>query len=432
MNKEIIEQKNKNIISKHDLLSLANLDEKLNTTEMLLFLFGILHFDNAKKVSTFHLYEFEQFASIRFTKKNMIPSLQKLRKIGLLYFDEQFSKEESVKGLLKTVSLIEEIDYISGNFIITWNTKYADMIFGEGIFFTKLDLNVAKKLSDRGLVLYEFLKISLKSESRVFNLSISDLKRMYSLKNKVSNSYKYINQKYLQKAIEEINNNTELLVNTEIVKAGRKTEGVKIVVSKNLEFNGHLTTNQYQTLESMKAQLTQKIPKLNQEDIKQVEQLLALLSDIELLTSDQAGKIIALISKRIKYFNAKKSLSSVDHQLLEIENAIEEFDKLIDEQITLFWHGNPVTNQQKSLLKESLQNFQDKDDILEIAFKIAEDNKAISFNYIIEILETWLKEDITTAYKAWKHHEKNYGALEDKKEIALSDDFLQAMTLWSE
>lgn len=161
-----------------------------------------MNYDSQNKISNFNLYEFEDFAQISLNSENIGSITDHFLNIGLSYVDESFFNGELHKGKFVKVNLIRKIEYTYGNFKIFWSEEYADSIIGEGLQYTKLNYSIAKQMEGKSWTLYEYLKVQSKhSNDRVFSLSLLDIRNIYKLYSKSSESYKHINRYYLKKQL---------------------------------------------------------------------------------------------------------------------------------------------------------------------------------------------------------------------------------------
>lgn len=77
-----------------------------------------------------------------------------------------------------------------------------------------LDINTLQKLTDKGIVLYELLKLeTLENNQRTIDLTVRDLADYYKIKGeRVRGRYSHIKNRFLIPAIKEINENTEFTI----------------------------------------------------------------------------------------------------------------------------------------------------------------------------------------------------------------------------
>lgn len=427
-------------ISKNDYIGVFNTDEKLNLPEIKIFSYALYCFDRHTQESVFSLSELEDFAEQRIRGKRAGEYIKKLRKIGITIFDEEFLNVENSKGKLKTISLISDIVYDEGVFTVTWNKEYADKLLGEGKNYTKIDLSVARKLSQKSWIFYEYLKIHGKDMgTKVHALSIKDLQKMYGLKTKTTTKYKYINERYLTTIKEELNKESEIFLKYEPIKNGKSIIGVKFITAKNPYFQGHITAGQYHTLESIKLQLEELVESGTTDPA--IYQTLNLLPEISLLTNSQARKTIPIVSKKLRMANNPQIADDFEKSLASIDIVDQDFQAMIDKHLNSWVTADKVkpTKAERNTCEQLILKFQDMEDVLSLAIWIAFENEAVRFSYVNSVLDTWIQKNIKTAYWADKDYQKvkaDYkkwdSPLPYTERTVLSDDFLKAMNLWSD
>ena len=134
----------KDVLRKNKKLSIVNLDEQLNLRQMQIFSYAYLK--RRGDVSIFSNLEFRNFFGIeRYEKRYILPDQIKVKKSGLTYFDVNMLNEFSDKGKLKSVNIIDEINYDDGLFTVLWNkrTLHLDEKFRDSPMI--LSLNKIKK-----------------------------------------------------------------------------------------------------------------------------------------------------------------------------------------------------------------------------------------------------------------------------------------------
>ena len=70
-----------------------------------------------------------------------------------------------------------------------------------------------KKLTDKGIVLYELLKLkTLESNHHTIDLTVGELAKYYKIRGQAKERYSHIKNRFLIPAIQEINENTEFTI----------------------------------------------------------------------------------------------------------------------------------------------------------------------------------------------------------------------------
>lgn len=103
-------------------------------------------------------------------------------------------------------------------------------------WFTQYQLkNIVGMKSVYGIRLYEILKCDdnkARGEKRFFKYPINKLREMLNCEDKF-HKISQLKEKVIEKAVQEINNNTDLFVNTKYIKTGRKITDVQFEIFYN-------------------------------------------------------------------------------------------------------------------------------------------------------------------------------------------------------
>lgn len=114
-------------------------------------------------------------------------------------------------------------------------------------WFTQYQLkNIIGMKSVYGIRLYEILKCDdnkARKEKCTFSYRINNLREMLNCENKYK-QIKEFKEKVIEKAVQEINNNTDLFVSTKYIKTGRKITDIQFEIFYNrIIYNNKLIEN---------------------------------------------------------------------------------------------------------------------------------------------------------------------------------------------
>lgn len=217
-----------NELFKNDILISAYLDKKLNEVEMKLFnlaLYNLQKYSSpSTSVSTVKVDELFHYLSDD-------GEVQTIRKYVLKKYIENLS---GIKLSVANDKFLEDADtdYTQDQSAGVFNLFQAVTLVGRDVFFywgqlnvhklllqktsklsLLLDINTLKKLTDKGIILYELLKLkTLESNRRTIDLTVEDLAKYYKVRGQVKERYSYIKRRFLVPAIQEINENTEFTI----------------------------------------------------------------------------------------------------------------------------------------------------------------------------------------------------------------------------
>jgi len=125
------------------------------------------------------------------------------------------------------------------NGIIRYSYSLAlqEMLYNPNIY-TKLNLYVQRLFKTKyALILWEFIWCELsknKNIDEIFqDVSVDDLKKIFGIENKKSyETFKRINQKILGPALEEINTKSDIRIDIELCRNGKKVDKIRFTIKK--------------------------------------------------------------------------------------------------------------------------------------------------------------------------------------------------------
>lgn len=124
----------------------------------------------------------------------------------------------------------------NGEITLCLSEQIRPYLIGLNKWFTQYQLkNIVGMKSVYGIRLYEILKCDdnkSRETKNTFTYSIDKLKEMMACENKYK-QIKEFKEKVIEKAVQEINNNTDLLVHTNYIKTGRKITDIQFTIRWN-------------------------------------------------------------------------------------------------------------------------------------------------------------------------------------------------------
>lgn len=135
----------------------------------------------------------------------------------------------------------------NGEITLCLSEQIRPYLIGLNKWFTQYQLkNIIGMKSVYGIRLYEILRCDdnkARGEKYIFKYSIKNLREVLNCESKYK-QIKEFKEKVIEKAIQEINNNSDLFVSTEYIKTGRKITDIKFIIFDNkIIYNNKLLEN---------------------------------------------------------------------------------------------------------------------------------------------------------------------------------------------
>ncbi|BDB03813.1 replication initiation protein [Clostridium botulinum] len=141
-------------------------------------------------------------------------------------------KIESEKGF-KVQPWFSYAEYENGIMRVEFNKRLKNELLQLKEYFTKYRLkNVLKMKSKYSIQVYELLRCNL--YKKTFILTVEELRSFFNLEKKYK-KYNDLKKYTLQKALEEINNGTDISFEFEELKEGRKVTSIKFHIKSKVE-----------------------------------------------------------------------------------------------------------------------------------------------------------------------------------------------------
>lgn len=412
----------KDVLRKNKKLSIVNLDEQLNLRQMQIFSYAYLK--RRGDVSIFSNLEFRNFFGIeRYEKRYILPDQIKVKKSGLTYFDANMLNEFSDKGKLKSVNIIDEINYDDGVFTVLWNQRTLHLVENWRDSPMILSLNSIKKFkSEEAWSLYEYLKSTTESPIGEIEIGFDMLRFLFNVES-VKSYEKFANFRIniLDKAIKELNKVSEFTLEYDKVKSGKNI--VAINLKWLMDQKILITNEQLRKLAELRTEMSVYSEELEDVENKRIYDLIN--SNLGTLTSDEASTLIkqAIETKRKM---AQESL---------VKSTINTSTKVDKEDVFDFlkkYAPKGRTTEKDIYFINCLNKFDDPKEILNFLEFIWDKNHATQINYYIKILENWISAGKLTVELAKKEYKEQFGSEEEVllEEIEIPEEFLNSMNLW--
>lgn len=435
----ITEAKTHRELAKNNMIMMSNLDKRLNEVEMKIFNYGLfkLEIEDGRLISRFSKEELEAICNVRekdgerkhitLKAKELTEYMHNVSKIGFSVFNEEFFKDEelSENGRWSTRNLIEDIDIVGKDTIVVdWinSKKNYEILTTLSEKRLLLDLDVMANLSDKGMILYETLKVADTNGLSELDILTKDLITMFKPKGKTVEGLEYLKRRYIKKAVTEVNQHTELeVMSANYIKEGRNTTGIRFVW-KNKGVKLSITVRQLNTIR----ELTSQFEKFNDQflDDGQYQQVYKELKNVsEYTMSNVAFNLIHRAKNIINPIKKKQK----EFKKLEVSLP---YASQIDQ-----WKG-VVSNEQKMTFAELMNKFpeDEQQEIADLVITEGMERSSGSFNYCLTTLTDWYAKDLITSIAIKEHLNKMDLLSGDikKEKVEVSEDFLSAMNLWSD
>lgn len=413
----------------------------MTTKNIKAYILALLTYDRKTNTSKFTLKDLEEYAKTRYITKDIARVLEDNTGLKFFITDDEF-REKAGSGKAIGVAVITSFAYNNGVFLVKWNSDFAPLMFREGEEkdkFTLVDYGLASDMDSKSFALYEYLMMATKDGNHVVNLSIEEVKAITKSNGKTYSKYKYLNDFVLKKVAEVFEKKSNIIIGYNPVREGRQVTGVSITVAKNPNFDGIITEKQFDTLSSLKVQQEHLLAHaVNEEEQTQIKNNLSMLENLSMLTKRQASSIINVLTHRMKKTQSLSTNVSQEDEPISEEQG--QYDDILSEH---FWL--PIENSQRKEVETVLNDFETgiREDLLNLALDYTKANKAnvTTLAYTLTILKNWRQEQLKTVAECKDYQEKKYPELSHKvrmeeykylKDIVVSQDFLDAMSIWED
>lgn len=217
-----------NELFKNDILISAYLDKKLNEVEMKLFNLALYNLQKygsqSTSLSTVKVDELLHYLSdngenkiiTKFALKKYIDNLAGIKiSVANDKFLEDTKTDYTQDQSAGVFNLFQAITLVGRDMFFYWGQLNVHKLLLQKTskLSLLLDINTLKKLTDKGIVLYELLKLkTLESNHHTIDLTVGELAKYYKIRGQAKERYSHIKNRFLIPAIQEINENTEFTI----------------------------------------------------------------------------------------------------------------------------------------------------------------------------------------------------------------------------
>ena len=418
-------------LAKSNKLLLSNLNKKLTATQNVLFSLALLHVKMTDEVvkAEFGIDEVIELTGNTKYERYELKSITKDRTEvsgASINIEANLESDNPLDYIGGTFQIFSDIRYIKGKYHAYFNTTKDEKGFSPILELLKsaennplmYNIHTFSKLKSSGQTLYE--KILVSSGNKSNSVVLEEIKMLFKATGKTMNNFKSLNDKHLSPAIKDINEHTELNLETIKIKAGRSVVGVELRWSLE-KVSLPASEKQLSLMNDLYVQM-KKHDLFEQKDIE----LLERLEKNHLLNSRQAQGVIAIALGRVSELEQELKISPAttldkiaeDFDLSEVEKRFPKLSRKV----------------RKCIVKELLEFPEiERRTLLKLALEICKQNGARSVNYLISLLHEWVIEGVQTRAQALGVHEQYYGELNPEvSHVEVSEDFLRAMDLWKD
>lgn len=220
---------------KSSLLLMANIEQDLNIKQMQLLSYALETLQEGKYVSEFRFRDFlKKFHLERnnYNKETLVEDLAGLAAVHLKDTNNFILSEYIDSSYYSSSRLIEKVEYDLGFVRIEWRLdEKVKNILGESSSTFQYDLETLSSLGKKGWLLYEVISLLNQRGETEKELNLQELASLFKVQGDKSNDFNYINRRYLEPSINQINNaiGTNFWITKKRIKPSRKIIGVKLL-----------------------------------------------------------------------------------------------------------------------------------------------------------------------------------------------------------
>lgn len=418
-------ENDKKELIKSNALLISNIVQDLNDKQILILTYSLLNLtiEDGVPKSQFRRADFLKACRLgkdNYKKKDIATDLDILEAIQIREFDDDFFlSSDLLKGKYSVKSPIYKCTYEKGLFSIEWasNPDNVEMLQGVSEEVSKYDFNLLISLSNKGWTLYEVIVALDQRGIKSMTLSTAEVARYFKAVGKKASDSNYLKTQYLDKAIAEINKEkNKTYVEYEDIKEGKKIVSFDIKWGAKLEEGNPISDKQKNFAQDLILFFNQNNDKYL--DDKEYQSIKKSISMPEKYNSNQ----YYLLLKKANNLKTQitKKINIIDNDNLIIQE-IEPYEMVLNK-----WEGKKIKLGEKNRLTGLLVKYpeNEREEILELSMKIAEDRKMTNFKYCLTTIEEWIDNDIHTAVEANNFFNAQYGGFEKiNQEIEIGEDF---------
>ena len=220
---------------KSSLLLMANIEQDLNIKQMQLLSYALETLQEGKYVSEFRFRDFlKKFHLERnnYNKETLVEDLAGLAAVHLKDTNNFILSEYIDSSYYSSSRLIEKVEYELGFVRIEWRLdEKVKNILGESSSTLQYDLETLSSLGKKGWLLYEVISLLNQRGETEKEFDLQELASLFKVQGDNSDDFNYINRRYLEQSINQINNaiGTNFWITKKRIKPSRKIIGVKLL-----------------------------------------------------------------------------------------------------------------------------------------------------------------------------------------------------------
>lgn len=219
---------------KSSLLLMANIEQDLNIKQMQLLSYALETLQEGKYVSEFRFRDFLKKFHLKrnhYNKETLVEDLAGLAAVHLKDTNNFILSEYIDSSYYSSLRLIEKVEYDLGFVRIEWRIdEKVKNILGGSSSTLQYDLETLSSLGKKGWLLYEVISLLNQRGETEKELDLQELASLFKVQGDKSNDFNYINRRYLEPSINQINNaiGTNFWITETRIKPSRKIIGVKL------------------------------------------------------------------------------------------------------------------------------------------------------------------------------------------------------------
>lgn len=220
---------------KSSLLLMANIEQDLNIKQMQLLSYALETLQEGKYVSEFRFRDFLKKFHLKrnnYNKETLVEDLAGLAAVHLKDTNNFILSEYIDSSYYSSLRLIEKVEYDLGFVRIEWRLdEKVKNILGESSSTFQYDLETLSSLGKKGWLLYEVISLLNQRGETEKELNLQELASLFNVQGDKSDDFNYINRRYLEPSINQINNaiGTNFWITKKRIKPSRKIIGVKLL-----------------------------------------------------------------------------------------------------------------------------------------------------------------------------------------------------------
>lgn len=379
--KEPIIFSNYETIQKANSLSFSAINKSLTLSQLRLLSYAILKLPLIGDTAVFRMRDIAEFLNVKkYLKRQYDVDSTAIMEIIFSVEDEEFeSNDNGEKGKQQKLNLIRSMRYDNGEITCRFEESFLPKLQELTTKYMTLDLSIMKKFkSEYSWYLYEHLKAHYGTKFnnlKKLTMSVDELKEIFHIGDNTSYATHFglLKKKILNKAVEEINNLTEITLEVKELKKGNKVIAVEFEWTID-EIKYGVTPQQVEYFESRKKELL-TLDEFVENPIYLPFVRMYETLDYNVMTKDQLDITIKKTDEIIKEIKLQQEKSDgldlEDENIVEIikDKALEKLIQMGQKQAFVDFFGEQLFEISFELAKKNMKHL---DSVDSIAFYVAE------------------------------------------------------------